>query len=265
MNNYNKISENEINLDMSKVIMSKTNFKGVIQYVNNYFMEVSGYTEEELIGKPHNIIRHPDMPKVIFKIMWERLLKGESIYAAVKNLTKNGDFYWVLTKFETTFDKDGNITAHYARRKALPLEIRVVFESLYKTIIAIEKHDIKLAEETFLEVINDSGLTYDELILEIVEMNNQELKDYFQSTSFNSNTNNEDTIAEIDFNQIEKIKKSNNSGSRLYKSIDELETLIIELKNNIDPKKEHKGFLGNIFDDLKKELGSDLQIKNPLK
>ena len=100
--------------------MSKTNRKGVIQYANNYFLEVCQYSENEILGKPHNIIRHPDMPKVIFKVMWEKLHKGENLFAVVKNLTKDGSFYRVVTKFETTYDKDGNIISHYARRKAVP-------------------------------------------------------------------------------------------------------------------------------------------------
>ena len=142
-------NNNEVIISPNKVIMSKTNYKGVIQYANDYFLEVCQYQDTEIIGKPHNIIRHPDMPKIIFKVMWEKLHKGENLYAVVKNLTKNGDFYWVVTKFETTYDENGNILAHYARRKAVPKKVRETVENIYKTILAIEKHDKNLAEETF--------------------------------------------------------------------------------------------------------------------
>ncbi|MEA2111286.1 MAG: PAS domain-containing protein [Campylobacterota bacterium] len=83
----------EIVLDPKQYIVSKTDRKGVIEYGNEYFVEISGYKESELIGTPHNLIRHPDMPKVAFKMMWERILKGENFIAIVKNLAKDGRYY----------------------------------------------------------------------------------------------------------------------------------------------------------------------------
>ena len=132
--------DKEIILDPSKVIMSKTNHNGIILYANEYFMNICGYKEYELMGKPHNIIRHPDMPKTVFKLMWQELSKGKNVYAAVKNLAKNGNYYWVMTCFETTYNKNGSILAHYVRQKAMPNnKNREIIEDLYKKIIAIEK------------------------------------------------------------------------------------------------------------------------------
>lgn len=74
-------------------------------------MQICGYEEFELIGQPHNIIRHPDMPKVIFDLVWKKLLNKENIHTLVKNLTKDGRFYWVITTFEVKTDKQGEITA----------------------------------------------------------------------------------------------------------------------------------------------------------
>ena len=76
----------EVAWDKTKTIMSKTDAKGVIEYVNQVFMDVCGYSEAELIGKPHNVIRHPDMPKTIFKILWDNIQKGINFHAIVKNL-----------------------------------------------------------------------------------------------------------------------------------------------------------------------------------
>lgn len=83
----------QIKISDVQPIVSRTNLKGIIEYVNSYFCEVSGYTRSELEGAPHNIIRHPDMPKVVFKLMWERLRNKEDIFAIVKNRTKDGDYY----------------------------------------------------------------------------------------------------------------------------------------------------------------------------
>ena len=82
-----------IKLDKHKYIMSRTDTKGNIEFGNDYFFKISGYSPQELIGKPHNIIRHPDMPKVVFKLMWDRIQSGQNIFAIVKNLAKDGRFY----------------------------------------------------------------------------------------------------------------------------------------------------------------------------
>ena len=84
----------EVAWDKSKTIMSKTDAKGTIEYVNQVFIDVCGYSEGELIGKPHNIIRHPDMPKTIFKILWDNIQKGINFHAIVKNMAKSGEYYF---------------------------------------------------------------------------------------------------------------------------------------------------------------------------
>jgi len=93
--------DEEIALEPKKYIISSTDLKGNITDVNDCFVEISGYSREELIGNPHNIIRHPDMPKIVFKLMWERLKSGEDILALVKNLAKDGRYYWIFTTFES--------------------------------------------------------------------------------------------------------------------------------------------------------------------
>ena len=80
----------EIELDSKRYIVSETDETGKITFANDYFMEVSGYSQEELIGKPHSIVRHPDMPKVVFKLLWQTISAGKNINAVVKNLAKDG-------------------------------------------------------------------------------------------------------------------------------------------------------------------------------
>ncbi len=179
--------DREIKLDASKIIMSKTDPKGIIEYANDYFMEISGYEEYELMGQPHNVIRHPDMPKVIFRLMWERLHKGENIYALVKNLAKDGRYYWVLTSFDTKYDDEGNIISHYARRKAAPSNAVFQIEKLYKTLRAIEERQgPDIAEKYFLGLLEEKGVDYDTFILSILETNASVLSTYFGFTGQNA-------------------------------------------------------------------------------
>ena len=76
-------------------IVSKTDLKGRITYCNRIFIEFSGFTESELLGAPHNLIRHPDMPRGVFQLLWDTLANGDEIFAYVKNMSKDGGFYWV--------------------------------------------------------------------------------------------------------------------------------------------------------------------------
>jgi PAS domain S-box-containing protein len=234
---------NEIILDPTKVIMSKTDYKGIIQYANDYFVEVCGYKAYELMGKPHNIIRHPDMPKVIFKFMWEQLHKGENIYAAVKNLAKDGSYYWVMTYFETKYDSNGNILAHYARRKAIPLKAKQVFEELYLKILKIEKQNPIAAEKYFYGFIEDSKKEYNELFLSILEISKEEFTNYFSKKELNINDKTELKIKD----QPETINTKTESEvtSDIEKLKKEIEQLKSDLNNKNMPKK--KGLLSRLF------------------
>ena len=249
---------NEIILDPSKVIMSKTDYKGVIQYANEYFMNICGYEEYELMGKPHNVIRHPDMPKVIFKFMWERLRKGENIYAVVKNLAKDGSYYWVMTTFETTYDEDGDILAHYARRKAVPIKARKTFEDLYKRIIKIENQNEEVAEKFFYGFIEDSGKTYDDLFLSVLGMQENEYLDYFQNNSLNTNLPTDEAVnIDIDSNHIKdtegnvinsNTESSTSANDDLQKLKNDIARLQQELdKKNSESKAKRKSFFGRFF------------------
>ncbi len=98
-------------------IISQTDTKGVITFANRKFCEISGYTSRELVGKPHNVIRHPDMPKAAFAGMWEMIQSGQSWNGYVKNLRKDGRYYWVYTEISVVRDEDDNVTGYIAARK----------------------------------------------------------------------------------------------------------------------------------------------------
>ena len=157
-------------LDPKRYIVSKTDPKGVITYGNDYFVEISGYSEAELVGQPHNIIRHPDMPKIVFKLMWERIKKGENIIAVVKNLAKDGSYYWVVTEFEAKVDPLTNEPLSYtAFRKAAPKKAIETMEPIYKKLVEIEKTSGMAGSESYLKgLLEEKGKSYDEFIDEVV-------------------------------------------------------------------------------------------------
>lgn len=156
----------QIELSTKKYIVSKTDAKGIIEYGNDYFVEISGYTESELIGKPHSIIRHPDMPRIVFKMMWDRINKGKNIMAVVKNLAKDGRYYWVITEFEPKIDPISNdIISHTAFRKAAPQKAIDIMEPIYQKLLEIEKEGGMEASEKYLRgFFEEKRTTYDEFI-----------------------------------------------------------------------------------------------------
>ena len=155
-----------IALDSKRYIVSKTDDKGVIEYGNEYFVEISGYKESELIGQPHSMIRHPDMPKIIFKLMWERIQSGDSIFAVVKNLAKNGKYYWVITEFESKVNPLTNkIEKFTAFRKAAPPRVVEAVKPLYAKLVEIESQSgIEGSSKYLVGYLEDQGKSYDEFI-----------------------------------------------------------------------------------------------------
>ena len=141
----------EIELDPKRYIVSETDAKGKITYCNDYFMEVSGYTSEELIGAAHNIVRHPDMPKVVFKLLWQTISAGKNINAVVKNLAKDGRYYWIFTEFEIRKDTDtGDIIGYHASRKTISKHVIEIISELYAELLKIEKKDGIEASQIYL-------------------------------------------------------------------------------------------------------------------
>ncbi len=155
-----------VKLDKYKYIMSRTDTKGIIEFGNDYFFEISGYTPNELIGKPHNVIRHPDMPKVVFKLMWDRLQQGKNIFALVKNLAKDGRYYWVTTKFEIKKDPmDNSIRSYMAYRQAAKPQAVEAISKIYAELLDIENSSgLEASEKYFIGYLDSQRLTYDEFI-----------------------------------------------------------------------------------------------------
>lgn len=115
-----------------RAIVSETDLNGIITFANRKFCEISGYTKEELIGQPHNIIRHPDMPKKAFETMWNTIKQGSVWSGLVKNLRKDGRYYWVETTITPIQDETGAITKYAAACKGASETAIEEAEALYE-------------------------------------------------------------------------------------------------------------------------------------
>ncbi|HFD15605.1 MAG TPA: PAS domain-containing protein [Rhodospirillales bacterium] len=120
-------------------IVSKTDVRGRITYANEVFIAVSDYSEAELIGAPHSIVRHPAMPRCIFQLMWEEIAAGREVFAFVVNLAKNGDHYWVFAHVCPTFDEGGRIIGYHSSRRVPSRPALREVEPLYRELLAVEQ------------------------------------------------------------------------------------------------------------------------------
>ncbi|WP_310557481.1 PAS domain-containing protein [Flavobacterium sp.] len=143
-------SDRELEWDRSKVLLSKTDSKGNILYANEAFIDVCGYDDFELMDKSHNIVRHPDMPKVVFKLLWESLNKGNGFHSILKNMSKTGRYYWVFNDLKVIIDDKGD-TFYTGTQKSIGSEIiSNSIEPLYKKLLQIEKASGVQSSENYL-------------------------------------------------------------------------------------------------------------------
>ena len=158
----------ELNFGENEIIVSKTDTKGIITYCNSLFLKLAGYSEKELLGTPHNIIRHPDMPRVVFKLLWDTLKQGKEIYAYVINRAKNGDSYWVFANVTPSYDNEGNVVGYYSVRRRPSQQAVNIIKPLYKQLLNAEKNGgINASEEIFNDLLAANGGRYDQFILSI--------------------------------------------------------------------------------------------------
>ena len=127
------MNSNELKLSVDSFLLSETDEKGIIRYANEEFCEFAEYTLEELIGKPHNIVRHPDMPKAAFEDLWKTVKAGKAWKGFVKNRTKNNNYYWVFATVFPFTSCDGSKGYISCRRMASQNEIEK-YEASYKNM-----------------------------------------------------------------------------------------------------------------------------------
>ncbi|MBB1076312.1 PAS domain S-box protein [Rhodoferax sp. 4810] len=153
-------------------IVSKTDPSGRITYGNRIFVEFSGYNEKELLGAQHNIIRHPDMPRAVFQLLWDTIQAKRECNAYVKNMAKDGSFYWVFANVTPDLDAAGNIIGYFSvRRKPKASGLTIVTE-LYRVMLDAERrvdpqHAIANSTKILVDLLTTKGMNYDELVLAI--------------------------------------------------------------------------------------------------
>jgi PAS domain S-box-containing protein len=153
-----------------EIIVSKTDTHGKIMYANDVFLRVSGYEEHEVIGQPHSIIRHPDMPRAVFKLLWETLTAGRELFAYIDNLASNGDHYWVLAHVTPSRDRAGRIIGYHSNRRVPERRAVLAAEELYRQLRDVERRspdrrDGLVASSAMLDsILASAGKPYEEWV-----------------------------------------------------------------------------------------------------
>ncbi len=165
--------DREVFFGEEEIIVSKTDLRGVITYANDVFLRVAGYTEEEALGQQHNCIRHPDMPRCVFKLLWDTLNGGSEIFAYVKNMAKSGAFYWVFAHVTPSYDGGGRVIGYHSNRR-VPRAIALdQVKPLYAKLLEIEaaagdpKRGMETATAFLLEQLESAGVDYDEFVISL--------------------------------------------------------------------------------------------------
>jgi PAS domain S-box-containing protein len=158
-------TNNEKTFASDVLLVTKTDLKGVITYANRGFMDIVDMSEDELIGKPHNVIRHPQMPKIIFKYLWTYLQKGIEIHAYVKNLCADGSFYWVMANVTPSY-LGGKVVGYHSSRRLPSAHALSIIKPLYDKLLQAEKSGgINASEKIMDDLLQEKGMAYDEFIL----------------------------------------------------------------------------------------------------
>ena len=153
-------------------IVSKTDLKGRISYCNRIFIEFSGYAEHELLGAQHNIIRHPDMPRGVFQFLWDTLGARKECFAYVKNMSKDGGFYWVLANVTPDMDEQGVPQGYFSVRRKPGRGAVSALSDEYKLMLDEERRagprEACAASIALLtNVLKQKGVSYDKFILSL--------------------------------------------------------------------------------------------------
>lgn len=163
----------ERELSDSDFIVSKSDLSGRVTYGNPTFFHLSGYSEEELLGTQHNIIRHPDMPRCVFKLLWSTITEKRECFAYVKNLSKDGSYYWVFANITPDLDRNGNILGYFSVRRRPKRSSVLQIEGIYRHLLQVERaagsRDAVGAgtAELFRLISDKGGKSYEDFILGI--------------------------------------------------------------------------------------------------
>lgn len=165
----------EVFFEEDEIIVSKTDTRGIITYANEVFVRVSGFSESELLGSPHNMIRHPDMPAAVFKLLWDTLKNGQEIFAYVVNLSKCGGHYWVFAHVTPSFDPAGRIIGYHSNRRVPYPDALEKVKPLYAEMRALEREagnpqaGMEASTRILLRELETAGTDYSEFVFGLSE------------------------------------------------------------------------------------------------
>lgn len=153
-------------------IVSKTSPKGIITYCNPVFIEFAGYTEQELLGQQHNIVRHPHMPRSVFKLAWDTIKSGQEFFGYVKNMSKDGSYYWVFAHITPDLAPDGQLIGYTSVRRCPDRRILDLIAPIYQTMLSAEKaaataDALAVGTKVLIDYLAQERKSYEEWVLTI--------------------------------------------------------------------------------------------------
>jgi PAS domain S-box-containing protein len=163
-------TNHEIVMRDDDFIVSKTNAKGLLTYGNEIFIEFSGFPEVELLGKQHNIVRHPDMPRAVFKLLWDTLKAGNEFNGYVKNMSRDGSFYWVYANVTPSYAADGSLLGYYSVRRKPRKDALDFIKNIYRDMLAAEnksstKDATNVSSKLLTDLLINKEVSYEKFIL----------------------------------------------------------------------------------------------------
>jgi len=172
---YNKddqlgvVTNTETFLQPNDLIISRSDLQGTVIQCNSLLATLSGWSKEELLGSNHNVLRHPDMPKVLFKITWDAIKAKKEFYGYIKNLRKDGGFYWTFAYITADINENGEITGYTSYRRFAPELTIAAIEPIYKILIeAEEQGGLETSDPLFKTYLEKTGFgSYDKLIVDL--------------------------------------------------------------------------------------------------
>jgi PAS domain S-box-containing protein len=173
LSSISSAADDEIYFDEESIIVSKTDRRGIITYANDVFIHVSGYAEAQLIGQPHNILRHSDMPACVFRLLWDTLEAGREIFAYVLNRSREGRPYWVFAHVTPSFDSSGQIVGYHSSRRVPYPDALPKVKALYAELLRMERAAASRREgiEVSLQFLNRTleaaGISYGEFVFSL--------------------------------------------------------------------------------------------------
>lgn len=165
----------ERRLEPEDLIVSKTDRRGVITYANEPFLRISRYAEDEVLGRPHNLLRHPDMPRAVFKLLWDSLEAGREVFAYINNLAGDGAHYWVLANVTPSYDAHGSVVGYHSSRRAPSPGSVAAVSAVYERLRAEERRHptgsaaVQAGSALLDALLAERGLTYDQFVWSLID------------------------------------------------------------------------------------------------